>query len=100
MLYMILADDAPDALSRRRAARPQHLEYLRNLQQQGRLLLAGPRPRVDAVDPGEAGVHGSLIVAEFENLQAAEAWAAADPYAAAGVFAQVLVQPFVKTLPA
>ncbi len=100
MLYMIQGDDKPDALPRRRAARPAHLEHLKALQAQGRLVLAGPRPRVDAADAGDAGFHGSLIVAEFENLQAAQAWADADPYVAAGVFAQVTVQPFVKVLPA
>lgn len=100
MLYMILGDDKPDALPRRRAARPAHLEHLQPLQAQGRLILAGPRPRVDAMDAGEAGFHGSLIIAEFENLQAAQAWAAADPYVAADVFSHVTVQPFVKVLPA
>ncbi len=100
MLYLILGDDAADALPRRRAARPAHLEHLKALQAEGRLILAGPRPRVDARDAGEAGFHGSLIVAEFADLEAARAWAAADPYAQAGVFAQVTVQPFVKVLPA
>lgn len=99
MLYMILGDDAADALPRRRATRPAHLEYLKALIDQGRLVLAGPRPRVDAVDAGEAGFHGSLIVAEFPSLDDARAWAAADPYAQAGVFARVQVQPFVRVLP-
>ncbi|HEY0974119.1 MAG TPA: YciI family protein [Solimonas sp.] len=100
MLYMILGDDHADALPRRRAARPAHLEHLKALQSHGRLILAGPRPRVDGTDPGDAGFHGSLIVAEFADLDAARAWAAADPYAQAGVFARVEVQPFVKVLPA
>lgn len=100
MLYMILGDDAPDSLPLRRATRPAHLGYLKALQAQGRLVLAGPRPRVDAADPGEAGVHGSLVIAEFDDLAAARAWAAAEPYARAGVFATVTVQPFVKVLPA
>ena len=99
MLYMILGDDAADALPKRRATRPAHLEYLRTLIDEGRLVLAGPRPRVDASDAGEAGFHGSLIVAEFACLDDARAWAAADPYAKAGVFQQVVVQPFVRALP-
>ncbi len=100
MLYMILGEDGPDALPLRRATRPAHLEHLKALQIQGRLLLAGPRPRVDATDAGAAGFHGSLIVAEFPDLAAAQAWADTDPYALAGVFSQVRVQPFVKVLPA
>lgn len=99
MLYMILGQDAADALPKRRATRPAHLEYLRTLVEQGRLVLAGPRPRVDATDAGEAGFHGSLIVAEFASLEEARAWAAADPYARAGVFERVDVEPFVRALP-
>ena len=99
MLYMILGDDTADALPKRRAARPAHLEYLQTLIDQGRLLLAGPRPRVDATDPGDAGFHGSLIVAEFANLDEATTWAGADPYAQAGVFERVTVQPFVRARP-
>ncbi len=99
MLYMILGNDAANALPLRRATRPAHLEYLQPLIEQGRLLLAGPRPRVDASDPGDAGFHGSLIIAEFASLEDARAWAAADPYAKAGVFTQVEVQPFVRALP-
>ncbi len=100
MLYMILADDRPDALPLRKATRPAHLEYARALQAQGRLLFAGPRPRVDVATPTEAGFHGSLIIAEFASLAAAEAWAAEDPYAKAGVFERVLVQPLIKALSA
>jgi uncharacterized protein YciI len=100
MLYMILGDDHADALPRRRAARAAHLAHLKPLQDAGRLILAGPRPRVDATDAGDAGFHGSLIVAEFDSLDAARAWAAADPYVAADVFARVEVQPFLKVLPA
>lgn len=99
MLYMILGHDAPDSLPKRRETRPRHLEYIGALKREGRLVLAGPRPRVDALDAGEAGFHGSLIVAEFADLEAARAWAAQDPYALAGVFERVEVQPFVKVLP-
>ena len=99
MLYMILGDDAPNALATRRATRPAHVEYLRVLINEGRLVLAGPRPRVDGTEPGEAGFHGSLIVAEFPSLEDAQSWAQQDPYAKAGVFERVLVQPFVRALP-
>jgi uncharacterized protein YciI len=100
MRYVIFGKDAPDSLARRAAARPRHLEYLRELQREGRLLLAGPRPKIDATEPGAAGFHGSLIVAEFADLQAARDWADHDPYREAGVFEQVEVFPFVKVLPA
>lgn len=99
MLYMILGQDAPDALPKRKLARPAHVERLRALQAQGRLVLAGPRPKIDSDAPNEAGFHGSLIVAEFPSLAEAETWAAADPYRLHGVYEQVLVQPFVKTFP-
>lgn len=99
MLYMILTEDAPHALATRRATRPAHLQYLQPLIDAGRLFAAGPRPRIDAADPGEAGFHGSLIIAEFPSLAAAESWAAQDPYALAGVFSHVTVQPFNKVLP-
>ena len=100
MLYAIIGQDAPNSLSKRMAARQDHLARLQALQDEGRLLLAGPFPAVDAVDPGAAGFTGSLIVAEFASLQAARQWADADPYAIAGVFAQLAVQPFRKVLPA
>jgi hypothetical protein len=100
MLYAIIGDDAPGSLERRLAARPAHLERLKALQDAGRLLLAGPCPAIDAPDPGPAGFAGSLIVAEFESLEAAESWAAADPYVLAGVFARTTVRPFRKVLPA
>jgi len=90
----------PDSLERRLAARPAHLERLQALQQTGRLLLAGPFPVIDSNDPGPAGFSGSLIVAEFDSLDAARAWADADPYVAAGVYAGVSVKPFKKVLPA
>lgn len=99
MLYAIIAQDVADSSSRRAAAREQHLERLRALLDQGRLVLAGPHPGVDAEDPGPAGYTGSLIVAEFETLTAAQAWADADPYIAAGVYEKVVVKPFRQVLP-
>ncbi|MFC3531166.1 YciI family protein [Vogesella facilis] len=100
MLYAITGQDVPDSLSQRLAARPAHLERLQALQAAGKLLLAGPFPAIDSNDPGPAGFSGSLIVAEFDSLQAAQSWADADPYVAAGVYAQVSVKPFKKVLPA
>lgn len=100
MLYAIIGEDAPDSLSRRMSARPAHLERLKTLQEQGRLILAGPFPAIDSPDPGPAGFSGSLIVADFDSLEAAEAWASADPYATEGVFVRVTVRPFRKVLPA
>ena len=100
MFYAIVGHDEPDSLDRRLAARPAHLERLHALQQAGRLLLAGPFPMIDSHDPGTAGFSGSLIVAEFDSLTAAQAWADADPYMAAGVYASVSVKPFKKVLPA
>jgi uncharacterized protein YciI len=99
-LYAILGDDAPGSLDKRLAARPAHLERLKALQDAGRLLLAGPCPAIDAPDPGPAGFAGSLIVAEFDSLAEAQAWAAADPYVTEGVFARTTVRPFRKVLPA
>jgi hypothetical protein len=99
MLYLILGEDAPDSLAQRLAARPDHLARLTALQAEGRLLLAGPCPAIDAPDPGPAGFSGSLIVAEFDSLDAARSWADADPYVAAGVYARVTVKPFKKVLP-
>ena len=100
MLYMIQGTDAPGSLNRRLAARPAHLERLQALQAAGRLILAGPCPAIDSPDPGPAGFSGSLIVAEFPSLDEAKAWAEADPYVAAGVYAAVDVRPFKKVLPA
>ena len=100
MFYAIVGQDVPDSLERRLAARPAHAERLQALQQAGRLLLAGPFPAIDSNDPGAAGFTGSLIVAEFETLVDAQAWAEADPYVAAGVYAGVSVKPFRKTFPA
>ncbi len=99
MWYMIHGTDTANSLDRRLAARPAHLERLKQLQNQGRLLLAGPLPAVDGNDPGPAGFSGSLIVAEFDSLEIARAWADADPYVAAGVYARVEVKPFRKVLP-
>lgn len=100
MLYAIIATDTPDSLAARRAARPAHLERLKALQAEGRLLLAGPHPAIDSSDPGDAGFTGSLVVAEFDDLDGARAWADADPYVAAGVYAEVSVKPLLKVLPA
>lgn len=100
MLYAIIGQDNPGSLDKRMAARPSHLARLQALQDEGRLLLAGPFPAVDAVDPGPAGFAGSLIVAEFPSLEAAHDWADADPYVATGVFKQITVQPFRKVFPA
>ena len=99
MLYMILGQDVEDSLSQRLAARPEHLARLQALQEQGRLIMAGPLPAIDSPDPGEAGFSGSLIVAEFVSLEEAEIWAAADPYMAAGVYEHVTVKPFKQVLP-
>jgi uncharacterized protein YciI len=99
MLYAIVGQDTPDSLDKRLPARPAHVARLQALQEQGRLVLAGPFPAVDAEDPAAAGFTGSLIVAEFGSLQDAQAWAEADPYVAAGVYAAVAVKPFKKTFP-
>ena len=100
MLYMIQGNDAPGTLDRRLAARPAHLERLQALLAAGRLVLAGPCPAIDSPDPGPAGFSGSLIIAEFDALDAARAWADADPYVAAGVYEKVTIKPFKKVLPA
>ena len=100
MLYAITGQDIPDSLEKRLAARPAHVARLQVLQQEGRLILAGPFPSVDASDPANAGFSGSLIVAEFASLPDAETWAQTDPYVAAGVYAQVTVKPFKKVFPA
>ncbi|HZW26719.1 MAG TPA: YciI family protein [Gallionella sp.] len=100
MLYAIIGQDVPDSLEKRIAARPAHLARLQALQDEGRLLLAGPFPAVDAADPGTAGFTGSLIVADFPSLQDAQQWADADPYVAGGVYESTSVRPFKKVLPA
>ncbi|GAB2721668.1 YciI family protein [Halomonas garicola] len=99
MLYAIISEDIEQSLERRLAARPDHLARLEALRDEGRLVLAGPHPAIDADSPGEAGFSGSLVVAEFESLDAARAWADADPYVIAGVYAWVSVKPFNKVLP-
>jgi uncharacterized protein YciI len=99
MLYAILSEDHPESLPLRLQARPVHLERLQALQADGRLLLAGPHPAIDSEDPGAAGFSGSLIVAQFDSLADAQAWADADPYVGAGVYARVTVKPFRKTFP-
>lgn len=99
MLFAIVAEDCPDSLERRLGARPDHLARLERLQAEGRLVLAGPFPSVSAESPGPLGFTGSLIVAEFETLEAAESWAQKDPYVAAGVYAQVTIKPFKQVFP-
>ncbi len=99
MLYAIMGNDVANSTVKRLGARAAHLARLQQLQDEGRLILAGPFPAVDASDPGAAGFTGSLVVAEFSSLAAAEAWAAADPYVAAGVYAQVTVRPYKKVFP-
>ncbi|KAB2917434.1 MAG: YciI family protein [Dechloromonas sp.] len=100
MLYAIIGEDRPGSLESRLATRPAHLERLQALQAEGRLLLAGPCPAIDSPDPGPAGFSGSIIIAEFASLADARAWADADPYVVAGVYAGVTVKPFKKALPA
>ena len=97
--YAIVGEDVPASLDKRLAARPDHLARLNQLRDEGRLLLAGPFPAIDSPDPGPAGFSGNLIVAAFDDLAAAQAWAEADPYVAAGVYARVSVKPFKKVLP-
>ena len=99
MLYAIVGEDRADSLAARLAARPAHLERLKALQEEGRMILAGPCPAIDSPDPGPAGFTGSLIVAEFASLEAAKVWADADPYVAAGVYAKVSVKPFKRVFP-
>ncbi len=99
MWYVMIALDVPDSGSKRQVARPAHRARLQVLHEAGRLLLAGPFPAIDAEDPGPAGFDGSLIVAEFENHEAARAWTDADPYVEAGVYQEVQVRPFCKVLP-
>ena len=99
MLYAIFSEDVPESLPRRLQARPAHLERIQGLRAEGRLVLAGPHPALDTEDPGPAGFTGSLVVADFPRLEAARAWADADPYVAAGVYERVTVKPFRKVLP-
>jgi uncharacterized protein YciI len=99
MLYVIIGNDVQDSGPARAEARPAHLTRLQELEALGRLILAGPTPAIDSPDPGPAGMSGSVIVAEFESLEAAREWADADPYVAAGVYASTEVRPFLKVLP-
>ncbi len=99
MLFAIVGRDVEDSLAKRRALRPAHLERLQALEAAGRLVLAGPFPALAAEDPGPAGFTGSLVVAEFESLEAATTWAQSDPYATGGVFREVSVRPFRQVLP-
>jgi len=99
MLYAIIAEDVENSLKKRLAARPDHLERLNALLDQGRLILAGPHPAIDSEDPGEAGFSGSLVVAEFDDIEAAQSWANDDPYMHAGVYDKVTVKPFKKVFP-
>ena len=99
MLYAIMAEDTPDSLSKRLEIRPRHLSRIQALQDEGRLLLAGPFPAIDSTDPGPNGYSGSLIVAEFNSLDEARAWADNDPFTTGGVYQNVTVKPFRKTLP-
>lgn len=100
MLYAINGEDVPNSLEKRLSVRPEHLKRLQALQEAGRLILAGPFPAIDSPDPGPAGFSGSLIVAEFESLEAAQTWANEDPYVSAGVYRKVTVKPFKKVFPA
>ena len=99
MFYAIISQDVPDSLEKRMSVRPDHIARLKALQDEGRMLLAGPHPKIDSDDPGPAGFTGSLIVAEFESLEEAQKWADADPYIAAGVYEKVTVKPFKKVFP-
>ena len=99
MLYAVISEDIANSLDLRKQTRAMHLARLQDLKDQGRLILAGPHPAIDSEDPGEAGFSGSLVVAEFKDLASAEAWAQADPYMDAGVYARVTVKPFKHVLP-
>jgi uncharacterized protein YciI len=99
MWYAIISEDVPDSAPLRSEARARHLERLRALRDEGRLLVAGPHPAIDNVDPAEAGFTGSLVIAEFASLEDARAWADEDPYVEAGVYQRVTVKPFNKVLP-
>ncbi|ABO24127.1 YciI family protein [Shewanella loihica] len=99
MWYMISSQDVENSLEKRLQARPDHLARLQELSDEGRLMIAGPHPAIDSDNPGEAGFTGSLVVAEFDSLEAAQAWADQDPYVAAGVYQSVIVKPFKRVLP-
>jgi uncharacterized protein YciI len=99
MYYAIISEDVENSLTKRTAARAQHLARLEQLKSEARLLIAGPHPAIDCENPGEAGFTGSLIVAEFNSLKGAQEWADNDPYVAGGVYAQVIVKPYKLVLP-
>lgn len=99
MYYSIVAQDVKESLPLRSQARPDHIGRLHKLAEEGRLLVAGPNPSVDSEEPGESGFSGSIIIAQFDSLEAAKEWANADPYLAVGVYEKVVVKPFKKVLP-
>lgn len=99
MLYVIFSQDVENSLPLRIQARPAHIERLQLLNEQGRLFVAGPNPAIDSEDPADAGFTGSTVIAQFDSLEQAQAWAEADPYVEAGVYANVIVKPFKKVLP-
>lgn len=99
MLYAVISQDVENSLAKRASVRPAHVERLNALKDEGRLIIAGPHPAIDSEDPGDAGFTGSLIIAEFDSLEDAQAWADADPYIAAGVYEKVVVKPYKKVLP-
>ncbi|MFT6926063.1 MAG: hypothetical protein ACJAZP_001664 [Psychromonas sp.] len=99
MLYVIFSLDVENSLTMRQRARPAHIARLQQLNEQDRLFVAGPMPAIDSEDPADAGFSGSTVIAEFDNLEAAQSWADADPYVAAGVYKKVIVKPFKKVLP-
>lgn len=99
MYYAIISQDIENSLEKRKSARPAHIARLEELKAQGRLFVAGPHPAIDSEDPGEAGFTGSLVIAEFDSLESAQAWADADPYIEAGVYEKVVVKPYKKVLP-
>ena len=99
MLYAIISQDVENSLNKRMGARPDHVARLNQLKDEGRLILAGPHPAIDVSEPGEAGFSGSLIFADFDDLQQAREWADSDPYVSAGVYSSVVVKPFIKVLP-
>ncbi len=99
MWYAIISEDVPNSLSKRQSVRPAHVERLKALKDEGRLLVAGPHPAIDSAEPGDAGFSGSLVIAEFSSLDEAQAWADADPYIEAGVYQKVTVKPYLKVLP-
>ncbi|EAR55682.1 MULTISPECIES: YciI family protein [Photobacterium] len=99
MWYVIFSQDVENSLERRMSVREKHLARLKDLQEQGRLLVAGPMPAIDSENPGDAGFTGSTVIAEFASLEQAQQWADADPYIDAGVYANVIVKPFKKVLP-